>query len=183
MRPDPLDQCAHLHWARQPDGSRRCLSIGCSTFLPDDPIAILAREARETRDAMREAEERLLIDDRTGVIQTPEGLQRSALAQQVSDLMADQNDWRKGVALIASALGVQGDTHACVYIADRALMLRAERDRLLAALREAADDTHILAEGYLHGGLSPTETRAVQQKTEGLERRIRAAIAQAKGDK
>lgn len=49
---------------------------------------------------------------------------------EIARLKADQSDWRKGVGYIASVLGL--DSLSCVDIAERALEIRADRDRLKA---------------------------------------------------
>lgn len=53
------------------------------------------------------------------------------LIQRVRELEADQSDWRKGVELIASALGVTGPgSLSCVGLAEKALEIRAELETL-----------------------------------------------------
>ena len=51
------------------------------------------------------------------------------VADEIQRLREDQQDWRKGVALIASALGYKDADLSCVGIADAALTLRAEIER------------------------------------------------------
>lgn len=53
-------------------------------------------------------------------------------------LKSDQNDWRKGVEFIASALGEKSPPDlSCVRLALLAAEVTAERDALLAACEEA----------------------------------------------
>ena len=51
------------------------------------------------------------------------------LISEVERLRGDQQDWRKGVALIASAVGIT-DTLSCVAISQRVLEQAAEVERL-----------------------------------------------------
>ena len=48
-----------------------------------------------------------------------------ALLDEVERLDADQQDWRKGVAFIASCLGDDGTNLSCVRLGEIALELRA----------------------------------------------------------
>lgn len=55
-------------------------------------------------------------------------------------LRADQQDWRKGVALIASSLGEKDPSNlCCVRISEIALTLRAEVERLREAVEWACN--------------------------------------------
>lgn len=65
---------------------------------------------------------------------------------EVAALKDDQTDWRKGVELIASALGLK--TLACVSIADAALELRA---KLAEAEGKVAQLTEQVATEYVRG--------------------------------
>jgi hypothetical protein len=57
--------------------------------------------------------------------------ERDSLLSEVTLLKSDQNDWRKGVELIASALGESDPPNlSCVRIAENALKLRAKLERL-----------------------------------------------------
>ncbi len=58
----------------------------------------------------------------------------AAQAQEIADLKADQQDWRKGVALIASSLGDKSDNLSCVRIAEVALEMRAEAEEVCSRL-------------------------------------------------
>jgi len=51
-------------------------------------------------------------------------------AEAITRLRADQQDWRKGVALIASALGDDGRNLSCARISELALEQRAALERL-----------------------------------------------------
>jgi chromosome segregation ATPase len=55
-------------------------------------------------------------------------------------LKADQQDWRKGVELIASALGDPAHDLSCVRLNEVALVLRAERDALKAQLAASREE-------------------------------------------
>lgn len=57
---------------------------------------------------------------------------------EITRLRADRDDWRKGVGLIASALGL--DTLSCVDIAERALEVRADNERLQAEVKRSRCD-------------------------------------------
>lgn len=60
----------------------------------------------------------------------------SPQAQEIERLKADQADWRKGVALIASALGDKDDNLSCVRIAHVALEQRAKLEAAEAELAQ-----------------------------------------------
>jgi hypothetical protein len=59
--------------------------------------------------------------------------EKALLAYELcSGLLFDQADWRKGVALIASALGEENPPDlSCVRLADKVLRIRDEHDRAL----------------------------------------------------
>ena len=63
-----------------------------------------------------------------------------AALQEIRWLREDQQDWRKGVALIASALGYKDADLSCVGIADVALNLRAEEDTVDPECRRLLDE-------------------------------------------
>lgn len=58
------------------------------------------------------------------------------MSNKVAALQQDQADWRKGVSLIASALGDHEPKDlSCVRLANLALELRAENERLAAQVK------------------------------------------------
>lgn len=63
------------------------------------------------------------------------------LSAELARLRADQQDWRKGVALIASALGDKDDNLSCVRIAEVALALRSRLEQGVRAMRYVLDST------------------------------------------
>jgi len=76
-----------------------------------------------------------------------EAAQSDALAKrdaEIARLKADQSDWRKGVGFIASALGL--DSLSCVDIAERALEIRSDRDRLKAEVEHQRTMMQLSAE-------------------------------------
>jgi len=91
-----------------------------------------------------------LLNERMRILEnTPESTMPRWIHQRISEwrrevaqLEAGQQDWRKGVELIASALGEHNPPNlSCVRIAEIALELRAENERLqkdLLACKEAA---------------------------------------------
>lgn len=75
----------------------------------------------------------------------------AALAER-DTLRADQEDWRKGVALIASALGEADSPNlSCVRLADVALRMRAALEEIITGPDETADHMVVVAKEALHG--------------------------------
>lgn len=62
--------------------------------------------------------------------------------REIDRLRSDQRDWRKGVDLIATALGVTGPGRlSCAALAERALELQAELEELRQAMQLQAHET------------------------------------------
>lgn len=76
-----------------------------------------AREESLAEDGWRDEEETLRLAE-----------EMNDDEDELERLKVDQQDWRKGVQLIASAVGI--DTLSCVDIAAAALKMRAEKDQV-----------------------------------------------------
>ena len=93
-----------------------------------EPVTELEAEkstSKILRDLLAKAEAER--DDARATKDMHKKRQEEAWAEVVA-LRADQADWRKGVGLIASSLGVK--TLSCSHLAEAALGLRAENERL-----------------------------------------------------
>lgn len=84
-------------------------------------------------EAERDAERQRWMDARAREIE--HSIRADRAEAERDRLKADQQDWRKGVALIASALGDKADDLSCVRIAEIALTLRAALEEAHALLK------------------------------------------------
>ena len=97
------------------------------------------------------------------------------LEQERDRLKADQQDWRKGVALIASALGDPADNLSCVRIAEIGLTLRANletADEQLVRLKEQARSISVrLTDAGIGPMTIPEGVTALVHRAEAAEAR------------
>lgn len=99
----------------------------------------------------------------------------ATLEQERDRLKADQQDWRKGVALIASALGDPADNLSCVRIAEIGLTLRANletADEQLVRLKEQARSISVrLTDAGIGPMTIPEGVTALVHRAEAAEAR------------
>lgn len=105
---------------------------------PEEPteLVVAVKRRAERAEAERDQLQNQIIDLGARVaIADEERAEAVAIRAERDRLKADQQDWRKGVALIASALGDKADDLSCVRIAEVALTLRATLEEAHALLK------------------------------------------------